>query len=123
IAKVAGSASNANRCSPRMAWRCEPEQIMLPCAEPENLTAPGIGLDLRGSEALRFQKLQTLALPRHLLASRPGLDNLPCGLQDVQKLARATKISSSSESSPQTAAADTHSFAEMRPGPHTAGRR
>src|SRR6266446_6182092 len=83
-----------------MAWQYEPEQIMLPWAEPENLTAPGIGLDLRGSEALRFQKLQTLALPRHLLASRPGLDNLRCGLQGVQRLANATKISWSSESSP-----------------------
>src|SRR5260370_10084157 len=123
IAKVAGSASNANRCSPRMAWRCEPEQIMLPWAKPENLTAPGIGLDLRGSEALRFQKLQTLALSRHLLASRPGLDNLRFGLQGVQKRGSATKISWSSESSPQTAAADTHALSEMRRGPDTAGRR
>src|SRR5260370_33797938 len=98
MAKVAGSASNANRCSPRMAWQCEPEQIMLPWAEPENLTAPGIGLDLRGSEALRFQKLQTLALPRHLLASRPGLDSPCCRSQAIRRLANATKISSSSES-------------------------
>src|SRR5260370_38840101 len=104
-----------------MAWRCEPEQRMLPWAEAEKLTAPGIGLDLRGPAALRFQNLQTLALPRHLLASRPGLDNLRCGLQGVQRLASATKISWSPESSPQTAAADTHALSEMRRGPATAG--
>src|SRR5260370_2916723 len=108
MAKVAGSASKENRCSPRMAWQCEPEQIMLPWAEPENLTAPGIGLDLRGSEALHFQKLQTLALPRHLLASRPGLDTLRCGLQGVQRLASATKSSGPSDSSPPPPRAPTH---------------
>jgi hypothetical protein len=81
IAKVAGSASNANRCWPKKAKRRDPEQIVLDWVEPENVTAPGIWLDLRGAEALRFQRLQTPALPPPLIDWLPGLDSGCCRLQ------------------------------------------
>src|SRR5260370_10787566 len=82
IAKVAGSASSANRCWPKNAKRRDPEQIVLDWVEPENVAARGIWLDLRGAEALRFQRLQTPALPPPLIGFLPALDSGLCPLPE-----------------------------------------
>src|SRR5260370_11336885 len=95
IAKAAGSASNANRCWPKKAKRRDPEQIVLDWVEPENVTAPGIWLDLRGSEAFRFQRRQTPALPLPLIGWLPGLDSGCCPFHESSRPLSPTSNSSS----------------------------
>src|SRR6267143_3329015 len=63
IAKMAVSASGVYRCSLEKAKRHDPEPIRL---------------DLRAAKALRFQRLQTLALPLPVIDLLPGLDSGCC---------------------------------------------
>src|SRR5882762_648321 len=63
IAKMAVSASSVYRCWLEKAKRRDPEPIRL---------------DLRAAKALRFQRLQTLALPLPVIDLLPGLDSGCC---------------------------------------------